>query len=177
MWLAGYVPKHKQALRKMSGPDVVSKAGEDQMDVLWSRLVNLEVTAKLMSMTADEGKDAISEGAGVYGRLKHEFDRVILLINCNLQRIPDLLSIHQQQRSATRCYGPGLQGLGIARSCYICAFFTRWLSHGRCAVNLHKGLPGLLTGLRTIVDHKTVLKRTVCFTSGSFRHIATVAYT
>ena len=59
------------------------------------------------------------------------------------------------------------------------AFFTRWLSHGRCAVNLHKGLPGLLTGLRTIVDNKTdadcAQANGLLCKWGSFRHIATVA--
>ena len=35
------------------------------------------------------------------------------------------------------------------------AFFTRWLSHGHCVENLHKGLAGILDGYESICDQKT----------------------
>jgi hypothetical protein len=34
------------------------------------------------------------------------------------------------------------------------AFFTRWLSHGRVSTNMHKGLAGMLTGLKDIEENK-----------------------
>ena len=69
--------------------------------------------------------------------------------------------------------------LGLQEVAMICAFFTRWLSHGRCVVNLHKGLPGLLAGLRTIAENKTdvdcALASGLLYKWGSFRHLAAVA--
>ena len=36
------------------------------------------------------------------------------------------------------------------------AFFTRWLSHGRVLTNMHKGLAGMLTGLKDIANNKNI---------------------
>jgi hypothetical protein len=75
--------------------------------------------------------------------------------------------------------GQAFKELGLQEVAMICAFFTRWLSHGRCVVNLHKGLPGLLCGLRTVAENKTdadcALANGLHYKWGSFRHMAAVA--
>ena len=40
--------------------------------------------------------------------------------------------------------------LGLAEVAVLCAFFTRWLSHGKCVRNMHHGLAGMLSGLKDI---------------------------
>jgi hypothetical protein len=45
-------------------------------------------------------------------------------------------------------------GLGLDDVAMLGAFFTWWLSHGRVSTNMHKGLAGMLTGLKDIADNK-----------------------
>jgi hypothetical protein len=47
-------------------------------------------------------------------------------------------------------------GLGLDDVAMLGAFFTRWLSHGRVLTNMHKGLAGMLTGLKDIANNKNI---------------------
>ena len=69
-------------------------------------------------------------------------------------------------------------GLGMEEVATLGAFFTRWMSHGRVVTNMHKGLGGLLTGLKVIGENKNDADCAKAiglrYQVGSFNFIATV---
>ena len=68
--------------------------------------------------------------------------------------------------------------LGLAEVAVLCAFFTRWLSHGKCVRNMHHGLAGMLSGLKDISQNRNdadcAKAAGLRHQMGSFMYIATV---
>jgi hypothetical protein len=71
------------------------------------------------------------------------------------------------------------RALDLDEVAVLCAFFTRWMSHGRCVMNMHKGLAGYLTGLKTIAENKhdadCAKAAGLRYQMGTFKFIMTVA--